>query len=62
MKMLVDLTVDEFKSIVKNIVQECLRESYIQENFTWPPYGYKPKAPDYLNTVYCDSIDKDIKM
>lgn len=62
MKMLVDLTVDEFKSIVKNIVQECLRESYIKENFTLQPYGYNPKAPERINTVYCDSIDKDIKM
>lgn len=35
MKMLIDLTVDEFKNMVKNIVQECLKEHYIQENHTW---------------------------
>lgn len=61
MKMLIDLTVDEFKNIVKNIVQECLKEHYIQENFTWQPYGHRPVSPYEQNVVYCDAIDKEIK-
>ena len=51
MKMLIDLTVDEFKNMVKNIVQECLKEHYIQENFTWQPYGHRPVSPYEQNVV-----------
>ena len=61
MKMLIDLTVDEFKNMVKNIVQECLKEHYIQENHTWQPYCHRPISPYEQNAVYCDAIDKEIK-
>ena len=42
-------------------MQECLKEHYIQENFTWQPYGHRPVSPYEQNVVYCDAIDKEIK-
>ena len=61
MKMLIDVTVDESKNMVRTIVQECLKEHYIQENQTWQPYSYRPINPYEQNAVYCDAIDKEIK-
>lgn len=64
MKNVGDLTVDELKNIIKEVVKDCLKDSYIEENYTWIPYGHQPIKPYPYNTneIYCNNIDKDIKM